>query len=75
MIKGLAAGTLLWMVAKGRSVEDGCIQGCIQHVKAGLSILARGHVDARLDVKQVHGGPTKLSVGKLYLFRYDTSFR
>ena len=40
MIKGLVADTLLWMEAKGESVEDGCIQDCIQHVKAGLSILA-----------------------------------
>ena len=35
-----SAKALLWMEAKGGSVEDGCIQGCIQDVKASLSILA-----------------------------------
>ena len=40
IIKGLAAGTLLKFEAKGESVKDACIQGCIQHVKVGLSILA-----------------------------------
>ena len=32
-------GTLLWVEAKGGTVEDGCIQGYIQDVKAHLSIL------------------------------------
>ena len=35
-----SAKALLWMEAKGGSVVDGCIQGCIQEVKASLSTLA-----------------------------------
>lgn len=35
-----SANALLWMEVKGASVEDRCIQGCIQDVKASLSVLA-----------------------------------
>ena len=35
-----SAKALLWMEAKSGSVEDGCIQGCIQDFKMSLSVLA-----------------------------------
>ena len=35
-----SAKALLWMEAKSGSVEDGCIQGCIQDFKTSLSVLA-----------------------------------